>query len=439
MRGRERRQAGLTRTVALAWTLACALSSATSVRAEPSLPPPPARYFHDAASFVPADVASRLNEQLAAFDRRTGRQIVVAIFPRLTSPSMEEFTVRTAQSWRVGRKGLDTGAVLFVFAEDRKLRLEVGYGLEATVPDAIAHRIIDEVIVPRLRAGTPGPAMEDGVAAILAATEGNWHPRGKPTDVPMPPAPGFHDDAALFSEPERARIATAVSTFSEQTECAMTLQVLNGDARSISGGYGADTYAGRSFYRAHPPSRPDLTDEQRWEETLAQPSAMVFMFVTARRPLKAELSFYANPTCLSEPVVNGILLAVEPRLPLAPAEALLAVPTLALQARRGVWSPPPTPTAEQFWARQEEERRAGMSVTEYAIDNALAPEHLKLWGIAFVLLFILMWKKDWFPTSGGSSRTWSSGGSSSYSSSSSSSSFSGGGGSFGGGGASGSW
>jgi uncharacterized protein len=101
---------------------------------------------------------------------------VVAIVPRLPSASMEDFTVRTAQSWRVGGKGLDNGAVLFVFAQDRKLRLEVGYGLEATVPDAIAHRIIDEVIVPQLRSGAPDQALQEGVAAILAATEGNWHP-----------------------------------------------------------------------------------------------------------------------------------------------------------------------------------------------------------------------------------------------------------------------
>jgi uncharacterized membrane protein YgcG len=411
-------------------------------RGEPSLPPPPNRHFSDHAGFVARDVADRLNAELAGYERRTGRQIVVAIFPRLPSASLEDFTVRTAQSWRVGRKGLDDGAVLFVFAQDRKMRLEVGYGLEPTIPDAIAHRILDEVIVPRLKSGSPDQALQEGVTAILAAADGNWHPPQKLTDVPLPKNPGFHDDAGLFAERDRARISEAVALFSAETKCPMTVQVLSGGARTHSGDYGPDLYAGRAYSRAHPPSRPDLTDEQRWQEILAQPAALFFVFVTERQPLKAEMSFYATTSCLPEAVVNGILMDVEPRFPLSPALAVLAVPTLALQASRGVWSPPPVPTAEENFRRADEIRESQRSDVERVLLHALEGKNLKWWGIALALSLILMWKKGWltFASGSGGGTTWSSSGSSSGSSSSSGgSSFSGGGGSFGGGGASASW
>jgi uncharacterized membrane protein YgcG len=418
--------------------LLLALPWANPAAGEPSLPPPPARYFNDGAGFVSAATASRLNEELAAYERRTGRQVVVAIFKRLPSASLEDFTVRTAQSWRVGRKGLDGGAVLFVFAEDRKLRLEVGYGLEATIPDAIADRILEEVIVPRLKSGSSDGALEEGVAAVIAAADGNWHPPRKLTDVPIPKDPGFHDDAGLFAERDRVRMREAVAAFTEETRCPMTVQVLNGGARTHSGDYGPELYAGRAYFRSHPPSRPDLTDEQRWQEILSQPAALFFVFVTARQPLKAEMSFYATTSCLPDAVVNGILVDVEPRFPLAPVQAVLAVPTLALQARRGVWSPPPLPTAEEYFRRADELREATNSDVERALVHAFAGQNLKWWGIVLALFMYLIYKVD-FGSGGGT--TWSSSGSSSSRSSSSSggSSFSGGGGSFGGGGASGSW
>ena len=85
---------------------------------------------------------------------------------------MEGFAVRTAQAWGVGRKGHDDGVILFIFAADRKMRIEVGYGLEAVIPDAIAKRILDSVITPRLRAGDKDGALEAGVEALMAAAGG---------------------------------------------------------------------------------------------------------------------------------------------------------------------------------------------------------------------------------------------------------------------------
>ncbi len=138
-----------------------------------------------------AATAARLDTRLAGFEAETGRQVFVAIFPKLPSPSLEDFTVRTAQAWRIGRKGLDDGAILFVFVQDRKLRIEVGYGLEGQIPDAIASRIIDERIAPLLKAGQADAALSAGVEALLAAASGQRLPApASATDGDVPtPAP----------------------------------------------------------------------------------------------------------------------------------------------------------------------------------------------------------------------------------------------------------
>ena len=137
-------------------------------------PPPPDRYFNDYAAFVAREDATRLDEKLRAFDESGSTQIVVAVFPELPAPSLEDYTVRTAQSWRVGRKKLDNGAVLFVFVKDRKMRIEVGYGLETTLTDLRSKQILDEIVSPRLRDGDRAGGLEAGVDAMIAATRGEY-------------------------------------------------------------------------------------------------------------------------------------------------------------------------------------------------------------------------------------------------------------------------
>lgn len=160
--------------------LALLLVLGGTAAAEDPLPPPPARHFNDYAGVVPAEVAARLEERLARFERETSTQVLVAVFPRLPSPSLEDFTVRTAESWKAGKKELDNGAILFMFVEDRALRIEVGYGLEGALPDVTAKRIIEDTMVPRLRAGDTGAALEAGVEAILAATRGEYKAAPRP-------------------------------------------------------------------------------------------------------------------------------------------------------------------------------------------------------------------------------------------------------------------
>ena len=139
---------------------------------------------------MPGDAGERLDAKLRGFDEQTSSQIVVAVFPELPSPSLEDFTIRTAQSWRVGRQKLANGVVLFVFVKDRKMRIEVGYGLEGALPDATANQIIREVMAPRFRQGDYAGGLEAAVDAIMAATRGEYQAtpapaRRGPSPVPL--------------------------------------------------------------------------------------------------------------------------------------------------------------------------------------------------------------------------------------------------------------
>ncbi len=153
----------------------CAAAFAAEV-----IPPPPARYFNDYANVVSPATAARLNQTLEDFERQSSCQILVAIFPKMQSDSsLEDYTVRVAQSWRVGQKAKDNGAVLFVFVQEHRVRIEVGYGLEGSLPDALAKRIIDEQITPRFRAGDFDGGLTAGVQSMIAATKGEYKGSGR--------------------------------------------------------------------------------------------------------------------------------------------------------------------------------------------------------------------------------------------------------------------
>jgi uncharacterized protein len=110
--------------------------------------------------------------------------MVVAIFPSLEGGSVEDVSIRLAQRWRTGDKGLDNGVILVIFAQDRKLRLEVGYGLEPVVTDAVAGGIIRDVITPRFREQRYADGIAAGVEAVYARVKGEAAP-----PPPRPPRP----------------------------------------------------------------------------------------------------------------------------------------------------------------------------------------------------------------------------------------------------------
>jgi uncharacterized protein len=152
------------------------------------IPPPPAAYFNDYAHVVSGGTAAQLDKTLEDFERQSSDQIVVAVFPKMQSDSsIEDYTVRVARSWQVGQKNKNNGAVLFVFVQDHKMFLQVGYGLEGVLPDALCKRIIDEQITPRFKAGDFDGGLTAGVQAILAATKGEYKGTGTTVADSRPP------------------------------------------------------------------------------------------------------------------------------------------------------------------------------------------------------------------------------------------------------------
>jgi uncharacterized protein len=144
------------------------------------IPPAPTRHFNDYAHVVSQATVSKLDKTLEDFERETSNQILVAVFPKMQSDSsVEDYTVRVAQAWKVGVKGRNNGAVLFVFIQERKMFLQVGYGLEGALPDALAKQIIEEEIKPRFREANYDGGMSAGVSAILAATRGEYKGTGR--------------------------------------------------------------------------------------------------------------------------------------------------------------------------------------------------------------------------------------------------------------------
>ncbi len=148
-----------------------ALALAASV-ASAAVPTTPTRWVTDEAGFLSPAARQTLDARLEGYQQSTGHQMLVWIGQTSDGVPIEEFANTAFTAWRVGRQGLDDGLVLFLLAQDRKVRVEVGYGLEAKVPDAVAARIIRDLVVPRIQAGDHDGAVEAGVGALLSAADG---------------------------------------------------------------------------------------------------------------------------------------------------------------------------------------------------------------------------------------------------------------------------
>ncbi len=164
----------------LALGLLLVFTTMAPMRAAEVMPPAPREFFNDYAGVVSRPVAERLNAELVQFERDSSNQIVVAIFPHMQSDSsIEDYTVRVAQAWKVGQTGKKNGAVLFVFTQDRKLFIQVGYGLEGVLPDARCKQIIENEIKPRFRNGDYTGGVAAGVHAMMAAVRGEYRGTGR--------------------------------------------------------------------------------------------------------------------------------------------------------------------------------------------------------------------------------------------------------------------
>ena len=164
----------------LGWLIALWAAFAPFAGGAEVIPPKPPDHFNDYVGVVRRATATQLNRELAQFERDTSNQIVVAIYSRMQSPSsLEDFTVRVFERWNPGQAQRNNAAVLFVFTEDRRVRIATGYGLEGALPDARCKQIIENEITPRFRAGDFDGGIAAGVRAMLAAARGEYQGTGR--------------------------------------------------------------------------------------------------------------------------------------------------------------------------------------------------------------------------------------------------------------------
>lgn len=141
--------------------------------------PPLSGRVNDLAGIIPPDTAVRLERDLAAFERAESTQIVVLTIPSLGGEPIESFGIRVADAWKIGQKGSDNGVILIVAVDDRKIRIEVGRGLEEKLTDLAASLIIRNEIAPRFKAGDYAGGILRGVKGIQQVVTGMYQPNKK--------------------------------------------------------------------------------------------------------------------------------------------------------------------------------------------------------------------------------------------------------------------
>jgi uncharacterized protein len=163
------------------------------------VPPAPREWVTDSAGLLSSADAAALNEKLRAFESRSGAQFIIYTFPALDGDSMEKFTIRCAEQWKAGSKKYENGLILFVFAKERKLRFEVGYGLEPTITDAFSSDVLRNEITPHFKSGDYAGGLNAAVDAVTARIE--------KTETPHEPiSPGAQSGSSSSSRRARSGI-----------------------------------------------------------------------------------------------------------------------------------------------------------------------------------------------------------------------------------------
>lgn len=158
----------------LAWMLCWTVVAVADV----AVPPLTGRVV-DQSGTLTAEQIANLDSSLQAFEQRKGSQIAVLVVPTTEPETIEQFSIRVAEAWKIGRKKVDDGAVLVVAKDDRRLRIEVGYGLEGALTDATSKRIIDEIITPKFRQGDFAGGIAAGVDRMIGVIDGEPLPEPK--------------------------------------------------------------------------------------------------------------------------------------------------------------------------------------------------------------------------------------------------------------------
>jgi uncharacterized protein len=419
------------------------------------VPARPNRYVTDLAGVTDASRMAALNERLAAYERQTSNQFLVYVDRRLPSGStVEEFAVEAFKSWGVGQKDKDNGVVLFVFVDDRKMRIEVGYGLEGAIPDARARLILDSVLTPRFRQSDFNGGLEAAVQELMSAARGEPF-RGTGRTVAesptggarailgwgLPPLFGLLVGFIVYRKTGRLHWTGLAGLATSSVFWIVLGTPVSNDVRTMIVGFGllllmAAVAVPVAIGKTLPVTRKEMGRESvgvvllQVGAGLLLLSLVLFIFSTLGLRLTglAAKGLIAGPLLL---VLGAFLRSKEPWEIVTLGVGRIAFLAAAVSgAYLGLMTATET-TGAPIPGRQG------------AIDIAVIA------GLVFVMAWIVArsrgWKMgpsgtggsgSWGISSGGSG--WSSGGGSSWSSSSSSS-FSGGGGSSGGGGASGSW
>ena len=159
------------RFAALLLSFLAALLTAAGALAQNAVPALTARVTDLTGTLAP-EQRTALEERLAAFESRKGSQIAVLLVPTTEPETIEQYSLRVVEQWKIGRKGVDDGALLIVAVKDRTLRIEVGYGLEGAMPDAVAKRIVSDEIVPHFKRGDFYGGINAGVSRMMSVLEG---------------------------------------------------------------------------------------------------------------------------------------------------------------------------------------------------------------------------------------------------------------------------
>jgi uncharacterized protein len=135
---------------------------------------------NDQAGLLSSEQATALEARLASYEQKTGHQFVVLTIDSLEGDPLEDFSIRTVEKWKLGRKKVDDGLLLLVVKRERKVRIEVGYGLEGSIPDAVSSRVIRRVITPAFRSGDYVGGIERALNALMQADTGETPPPAPP-------------------------------------------------------------------------------------------------------------------------------------------------------------------------------------------------------------------------------------------------------------------
>jgi uncharacterized protein len=160
--------------------LGAGIAGASFSWAGETLPPPPSQYVTDTTGDIPAPLIAQLNQRLAAFERQTSNQIVAVVGRSLpTGTTLEDYAQSLYHAWKIGSKKNSNGVLILVFTQDRKIRIQPGYGLEGALPDALCSRIIRETMAPAFRSGNYAAGLSAGINAVMQATKGEYKGNGR--------------------------------------------------------------------------------------------------------------------------------------------------------------------------------------------------------------------------------------------------------------------